>query len=333
MTLEEEITILSEELTLTNLDSTLLRLFQLLKQNLSPQEFSEITDPKKDSERGRKLMLKRYGPVSALIEEIYKTLSISRTMSDRYNAPKEKLDIEKAVILIGGEGTRLRPITYILPKPLIPIHGRTLTEHVMDIVKRYGIQNVVLAVGYGKDLVKKYFNNGLGTEIHLSYTEERKPSGTAGTLYIMDRPAKPFLMINGDNLFDLDIQKMYDFLREKNALAVIALTPVENPSRGGAVNLEGEKIRQFWEKLSGEQARQKIGEPPYWLNSGYYLLSPEIFDNLPKQREITMMEDHVFPALAKTGRLFGFKSRGQWHDSGTIIRYEDVVRNWRGIYS
>ncbi|MBU1136654.1 MAG: nucleotidyltransferase family protein [Nanoarchaeota archaeon] len=329
MTLENKINLLSEELTLTNLDYTLLRLFQLLRQDLPLEEFSEITDPKTDSEIGKKLLLEKYGPTSGLIEEVYRTLLFSKTISDGSVVPKGKVDVKNTVILVGGEATRLRPITYILPKPLIPIHGRTLTGHVIDIVERYGIKDITLAVGYGKDLVKRYFNDSFRTDVHISYTEEEKPMGTAGPLYIMGRLVNPFLMINGDNLFDLNIEKMYNFFKEKNALAVIALTPVENPSRGGAVQLDGEKIQQFWEKLSREQARQNIGEPPYWLNSGYYLLSPEIFDNLPKQRKITMMEDHIFPALAETGRLFGFRSRGQWHDSGTISRYEDVVRNWK----
>jgi NDP-sugar pyrophosphorylase family protein len=76
---------------------------------------------------------------------------------------------------------------------------------------------------------------------------------------------------------------------------------------------------------------QRIGEPPYWLNSGYYLLSPEIFGVLPQQKPKTMMETDVFPALTGTGKLFGFKSRGQWHDSGTLARYREVVRNWKGV--
>jgi mannose-1-phosphate guanylyltransferase len=303
-----------------NLDATLLRLFQDMKYGLSEDEFLRITDPKIKSVEGAKHMKDNYGNIADVIENIYESLP---GYSNGHLKAKN-IGIGSALILVGGEATRLRPITYFLPKPLIPVNGKTLTEHVMDLANKHGIEDISLSVGYKKEMVKEYFGD------KVTYTEEERPMGTAAPLYLMNRPDKPFLMINGDNLFDLDIKAMYKLFLEENALGVIALTPVDDSTRGGAVELNGNKVAGFHEKLSREQALEKLGSPPYWLNSGYYLLSPEIFDHLPAQKDITMMENDIFPSIAKTGRLHGLRSNGEWHDSGTVSRYENVIRNWKG---
>ena len=136
-------------------------------------------------------------------------------------------------------------------------------------------------------------------------------------------------MINGDNLFDLDINKMLSFFKEKSAIGVIALTPTNNPLAGGIVKMQGDRIAGFFEKPKPEEAEKMLGKPPYWLSSGYYILSPSVFDYLPKEQQFTMMENHIFPQIAKEGKLFGFKWSGQWHDSGTPERYREIVEKWK----
>ncbi len=328
MDLEKELSELSEKLILPNLDYSLLKLFGILEENLSSEEFSEITHSDTGQEEGFNLLIKKYPQVANLIKQAHKTI-FSYEAEDNPIEIKENKDIENAIILAGGIATRLRPITYLLPKPLLPINGKTLTEHVIDVVKRQGIKNIVLSIGHERELIKEYFKDGSRVGANITYAEEVKRLGTAGPLFLVDKPKKPFVMINGDNLFDLNIGEMFSFFKENNAIGVIALTPVNNPSRGGAVKMNGDNIVRFCEKLSHEQAEKEIGKPPYWLNSGYYILSPEVFDFLPKQTQFTMMEKDIFPKLAETGRLFGFKSTAQWHDSGTPERYEEVVKKWK----
>jgi len=156
----------------------------------------------------------------------------------------------------------------------------------MKIVQNHGVRNITLSTGYGSELIKEYFQDGINFGAKIKYAHEKEPLGTAGPLFLADKPKKPFLMINGDNLFDLDIKKMTAFFKNNDALGVIALTPVNDSLKGGSVKMEGNNIVKFCEKLPPEIAKKEIGEPPYWLNSGYCLLSPKIFNYLPKKQNL-----------------------------------------------
>lgn len=326
--IKEEISKLAENLHINNIDRALLSMFEVLKNTLPAASFLEITNPSISQEEGSKIFSGKYPQVSEFLELIQKMVFDCQTSIEKVAHTNE--EIETAVIIAGGIATRLRPLTYGLPKPLLPINGKTLTEHVMDIVKKYGVSNITLGLGQGAEMVKGYFGQGEKFGVNINYTEEKVRLGTAGPLFLMRKPEKPFLMINGDNLFDLDINRMFSFFRENNAAGVIALTSVDDSMKGGAVKLDGNRITGFFEKLPKEEARKRIGEPPYWLNSGYYLLSPAVFDYLPKEKTYTMMENHIFPKMAEDGRLYGFKWNGQWHDSGTPERYKEIVEKWKG---
>jgi NDP-sugar pyrophosphorylase family protein len=232
----------------------------------------------------------------------------------------------KALILAGGEGTRLRPLTYAIPKALIPVQGRTLTDQVLDIYKKIGVNDIVLSVSYLADQIIDYFGDGKKLGINIEYLREEKPRGTAGPLLILrerNRQIKEdFFMSNGDNLFNLDLLAMLDFHKKNNGVATIGLSQIEDTSQFGVAKLEGDKIIEFVEKPQKELA------PSNYINSGYYILSPQIFNYLP-QKDFVMLEKDVWPVLAKAGELFGFKSSAQWFDTGTPQRHAQVEAEWR----
>ena len=226
----------------------------------------------------------------------------------------------KAIILAGGLGTRLRPLTYSTPKALIPVQGKTLTEHVIDVLKKLEINDITLSISYMADKIKEYFGNGEKFNLNISYAIEKVPLGTAGPLILLPKIQETFVMVNGDNLFNLDFKKMLEQHKETKAALTIALTKVPDPSQFGVAKLENNKILEFVEK-------PKENPPSNWINSGYYIIEPEVFD-LVKGKEFAMMERYVFPELAKAGKLFGYKDDGQWFDTGTFENYERVKKEW-----
>ncbi|MFH1332438.1 MAG: nucleotidyltransferase family protein [archaeon] len=234
------------------------------------------------------------------------------------------MTIDTAVIIAGGEGVRLRPLTLHTPKALIDINGKTLTEHVLDILAKYKVGNVVLGLGYLAGKVRDYFGDGSRFNFNISYTVEEKPMGTAGPLILLPKFDSTFFMINGDNLFDLDLSDMYAFHKKNNATATIALTSVEDTSQFGVVAMDGCKILKFVEKPKFEEA------PSNLISSGYYILEPEICD-MVKGKSFAMLEKDVFPKLASEGKLFGYKCDGLWFDTGTFERLESIRAYWKGV--
>ncbi|MBI1969650.1 NTP transferase domain-containing protein [Candidatus Woesearchaeota archaeon] len=236
-----------------------------------------------------------------------------------------KLDVpRKAVLLAGGKGTRLRPLTYEIPKGLIPVQGKTLTEHLFDLFKRYGITNIVLSIGHMGDKIKQHFGNGEKFGVQITYAEETQPLGTAGPLRLCKRLLQEsFIVSNGDELKDINIPEMYKFHKQNNALATIALTTVSDPSAYGVARLSGNRILEFVEKPAVEKAPSKL------INSGFYILEPAVLELIPEG--FAMLETAVFPKLAKQGKLFGYPFSGQWFDTGTLERYERAIKEWRGI--
>lgn len=234
-----------------------------------------------------------------------------------------------AIILAGGEGTRLRPLTYTIPKALIPVQGRTLTEQALDIYKNINIKDFYLSISYLADQMVEYFGNGEKFDCKIDYLKEDKAMGTAGPLIILQKtnrlPKQDFLMSNGDNLFALDLLEMIQRHQKNDAVATISLVEVVDTTQVGIARLEGEKILEFIEKPALADA------PSRYANSGYYIISPKIFDYLPN-KDFIMLEKDVFPEIAKAGKLFGYQSNAQWFDTGTPERYAQVQREWAGPF-
>jgi len=231
--------------------------------------------------------------------------------------------VKKAIILAGGKGTRMRPFTYEVPKPLIPVQGKPLVQHIIELLRKYNTRDIVLSIGYLGDKVKAQFGDGSNLGVKISYIEEEKELGTAGSLNLMKKPERHFFMLNGDVLANIDLHGMVHSHRKNKGLATIALTPMEDPSRFGVAKLEGDKILEFIEKP------EKGREPSKFINAGVYLLEPEVIDYVPEGK--AMMEKDVFPKLADEGKLYGYKFGGQWFDTGTHEAYERAIKGWRDI--
>lgn len=231
---------------------------------------------------------------------------------------------KKAVILAGGQGTRLRPLTLTTPKALVEIHGKTLTEHILDLLKKYNVEEVFLSIGYLKDKIMDYFGDGEKFGIRILYIEENEPLGTAGPLKAAkDFFTESFIVSNGDELKKIEIDKMFGVHKKEHALITIALTKVENPSMYGVARLEGNKILEFVEKPKKEDA------PSNLINAGFYIIEPRVLDLIPEG--FSMLERDIFPRLAKEGKIAGFPFSGQWYDTGNFERLEKARNEWRDI--
>ena len=231
---------------------------------------------------------------------------------------------EKALILIGGKGTRLRPLTYNTPKCMIDVHGKTLTEHLFDLLKKYGIRDVILSVGYLKEKVKEYYGDGSKFGVNITYVEEDEPLGTAGPLRLAKKYLNnSFIVTNGDELKNFNIPRMFRLHKRKDALATLALTTVTDPSQYGVARLSGSRILEFVEKPKKEEA------PSNLINAGFYIMEPEVIDMI--SGGFSMLEKDIFPKLAREGRLRGFPTAGQWFDIGNFERYEIAKKKWTGV--
>jgi NDP-sugar pyrophosphorylase family protein len=231
-------------------------------------------------------------------------------------------NVKTAFILAGGKGTRMRPFTYELPKPLIPVQGRPLIQHILDLLRKYEIRDIIISTGYMCDKIKEYFGNGSKFGLDITYIEEKEELGTAGALNLSkDLLKEPFIMFNGDILANIDLHDFVDFHSRNEGMATIALTPVDDPSRFGVADLKGDRIMKFVEKPKTHISNL--------INAGVYVLEPEVIKYVPKGR--AMMETDVFPKLAAEGKLFGYPYDGQWFDTGTHESYENAIKNWKKI--
>ncbi|MEK6837812.1 MAG: sugar phosphate nucleotidyltransferase [Nanoarchaeota archaeon] len=229
-----------------------------------------------------------------------------------------------AVILAGGVGTRLQPITFEIPKPLVLVHDRTLLEHQFDLFKKYGIKSIVLSIGYKGDKIKHAIGDGRRFGVNVSYVEETKALGTAGPLRLAKAfLTETFITTNSDELKEIDLRDMYLFHKENKALVTIALTTVDNPSMYGVAKMQGGKILEFVEKPKKDEA------PSNLINSGLYMMEPEVLDYIGDGYH--MLEKDVFPKLASEGKLFGYPFSGQWYNTGTLELYEKAIKEWKDI--
>lgn len=224
----------------------------------------------------------------------------------------------KAVVLVGGTGTRLRPLTLTVPKQVLPIVEIPMIERVLAYLERHGVDEAVLSLGYLHGAFQDLFPDGTAGNVRLAYAVEPEPLDTAGAVGFAARFAgisERFLVVNGDILTDLDITAMLAFHTERGAEATIALYKVDDPSSFGLVPVdERGKVAAFVEK----PAAGAVG--PSLINAGTYVLEPSVLDHIPEGQRISI-ERQVFPVLAAKGSLYGFESAGYWTDTGTPLQY------------
>lgn len=226
----------------------------------------------------------------------------------------------KAVILVGGEGTRLRPLTYGTPKPMVPILNRPFLEHMLRYMRSHRIDDVVLALCYLPDHIRDYFGDGRDYGVKLAYVVESSPLGTAGAVKnAVHHLDDTFFVFNGDVFTDMNLTAMLETHRKKSAKATIALTSVDDPSMYGVVETDANgRVKRFVEKPKREEAATNM------INAGTYILEPELLDYIPSNQS-HMFETGLFPLLLQRGEPFyAFDSHGYWIDIGTPGKYIKV---------
>lgn len=236
------------------------------------------------------------------------------------------MEVMKAVILVGGEGTRLRPITLEIPKPLITVKKKPIVNHIMEFLARHGVDEVALlaAEGHRPDFFrwKKAWDGELPISKVSTFFEE-KPRGTFGGLVLLkDWLGKDdFVLTNGDELKDFDLTKLIEFHRSKKPTATLALVPVQNPSEYGVPIVEDGLVSEFLEKPKDP--------PSNYVNSGLYILNPEILEYAEPGKDFLMFEKDVFPVLAKKKKLAALKlEHARWYDTGNLERWEKAMKEW-----
>src|ERR1039458_4508144 len=223
----------------------------------------------------------------------------------------------KAVIMAGGEGTRLRPLTANQPKPMLPMVNRPMAEHVVNLLRRHGFEDIVVTVAFLANHVRTYFGDGSDFGVRMVYATEETPLGTAGSvLNAREQLDERFLVISGDVLTDIDLTELIAFHDKQGSAVTLALKAMENPLEFGIV-------------ITGPDGRiDRFLEKPGWgdvfsdtINTGIFVLEPEVFDWIPAGRQVDFSGE-VFPTMLEAGRpMFGFVAGGYWEDVGTHDAY------------
>ncbi|MET7304021.1 mannose-1-phosphate guanyltransferase [Embleya sp. NPDC005575] len=224
----------------------------------------------------------------------------------------------KAVVMAGGEGTRLRPMTSSMPKPLLPVVNRPIMEHVLRLLKRHGLSETVVTVQFLASLVRNYFGDGEELGMTLTYANEETPLGTAGSVKNAEEALKDdtFLVISGDALTDFDLTALVEYHRAKGAMVTVCLTRVPDPLEFGITIIDDEgRVDRFLEKPTWGQVFSDT------VNTGIYVMEPEVFDYVAAGVSVDWSGD-VFPKLLKEGKpIYGYVAEGYWEDVGTHESY------------
>jgi mannose-1-phosphate guanylyltransferase / phosphomannomutase len=226
----------------------------------------------------------------------------------------------KAVVMAGGEGTRLRPLTSNQPKPMVPIVGKPCMEHILELLKQHGLEDVIVTVAFMPQAIRSYFGSGDSLGMSIEYSVEESPLGTAGSVRLAsDRLDETFVVISGDALCDVDLTELISFHKEKEAAVTIGLKSVENPLEFGIVVTDEEgRIERFLEKPSWSQVFSDT------INTGIYVLEPEVLRHIPTEGPYDFSKE-LFPLLLEMGRpLYGYVFDNYWQDIGNLDQFRQA---------
>jgi mannose-1-phosphate guanylyltransferase len=227
----------------------------------------------------------------------------------------------RAVVLVGGFGTRLRPLTSTIPKQMLPIVDRPMIEHVLSRLAEHGVADAILSLGYRPDAFIEAYPDDVCAGVRLHYAVEAEPLDTAGAVRFAAEEGgvdSTFLVVNGDVMTDLDVTALTRLHAERGAEGTIALTPVDDPSRYGVVPTDDDgRVQAFIEKPPADEA------PSNWINAGTYVLEPSVLDRIPAGRPVSI-ERETFPAMVADRTLFAMQSDAYWVDAGTPATYVQV---------
>ena len=229
----------------------------------------------------------------------------------------------KAVVMAGGEGSRLRPLTLGRPKPMVPLVNRPMLEHILLLLKRHGVTDVIFTVQYMASFIQNQIGNGSDLGMNVTYSVEEHPLGTAGSVrQAAESLDDTFLVISGDALTDFNLDAIVAYHKERQAMATLTLYRVPNPLEYGVVvTAEDGGIRQFQEKPSWSEVVSDT------INTGIYVLEPSIFEYYERDQVFDFSKD-LFPVLLKAEKpSFGYVAEGYWTDVGSIEEYVRATRD------
>ena len=229
----------------------------------------------------------------------------------------------KAVIMAGGKGTRLRPLTSNQPKPMISIVNKPCMEHIVNLLKRHGFEDIVTTLGFMPGAIEDYFGDGSAWDVKMQHSIEEEPAGTAGSVKLAEEElTERFIAVSGDALTDTDLSKAVEFHEKSGAEATLVLQEVDDPSEFGIVVVDDDgKVERFLEKPDPEEVFS------YTANTGIYVLEPGILGEIPADEEYDFADD-LFPKLLDEGRpVYGYVTeKPYWEDIGNIDQYLDAQR-------
>lgn len=223
----------------------------------------------------------------------------------------------QAVVMAGGEGSRLRPLTSNMPKPMLPVANKPLMEHIIELLKKHGITDVVATVQFLSSVIRNYFGDGSDLGVSLSYSTEEVPLGTAGSvLHASDLLSGTFLVISGDALTDVDLDEVVRWHKKKDAAATIVLKPLKDPLEFGVVMTDDEsRVERFLEKPTWGQVFSDT------VNTGIYVIEPEVLDLIPTDQPFDFSSE-LFPLMLDKGLpIFGYSTDAYWTDVGNTEAY------------
>ncbi|MBW2970782.1 nucleotidyltransferase family protein [Candidatus Woesearchaeota archaeon] len=228
----------------------------------------------------------------------------------------------KAIILAGGLGTRLQPLTDKTPKPLLKIKGKPIVQHKMENLARYGITSIILSIGYKSEQIMEYFGDGSQLGLDIDYSVEENPLGTGGAIKEAAKKTKGrFIALNGDNMEDFDYEKMLAAHIKNKAQITIALYPVEDVTKFGIAELDSERIVRFIEKPAVKEAPSNLN------NAGAYIFEPGVLDMLPAGK--SSIEHDCFEKMAPKGVVYAYVHHGQWFPTDDLEKFEKAKKEWK----
>ncbi len=226
----------------------------------------------------------------------------------------------KAMVMAAGIGTRLRPLTYTSPKPMLPVVNKPVIEHTLGLLEKNNIQEIVINLHYRPEIITNYLKRSNKTQVKINYSYERKIMGTAGGVKKVEGHFKEtFIILSGDGVTDIDLERAVAFHRRKKALATIVLSAVNAKfPYGVVVTKENGLVNRFLEKPQWKDVCTN------WVNTGIYIMEPEIFQYIPESSEYDFGHQ-LFPKLVKMKKpIFGYKAPGYWCDIGDLQEYRRV---------
>jgi len=231
--------------------------------------------------------------------------------------------VTKVLILAGGEGVNFRPLTYELPKALIPIQGKPLLEHTIIWLKKFGFSDLVISLGHLGNKIRDHFGDGARFGVNITYLEQsKKNSGTAQPVREAQTilSDKTFLLVYGDVLAEIDLGDMLEYHHTHKGMVTMALASVDKPFGWGVAGLQGDRVTSYLEKPKTNLSTSHL------VNAGVYVCEPTIFDLLNSKSE--RLESEVLPKLSLTKQLVGYAFDGKWFDVSTPDIYEKTIKEW-----